>query len=202
MAILAAIGAFFATIFKGIVFGICAFFKGIWMVICWIATMAVRYFFVYLPVLVMLGFALFWIFNPDGPDTNPFIPINTLNGYDWKLTVLCAEWFVTNPEITGLISLILIGAFVIFKLALVIVVAVLETFFVYIIYGFIFTFIIKIITFVLLIVIFFVLPAGAFVYSGIIIKNSDYYDRWFYILCTLATLACSIICYIYAFGAL
>ena len=202
MAILAAIGTFFATIFKGIVFGICAFFKGIWMVICWIATMAVRYFFVYLPVLVMLGFALFWIFNPNGPDTDPFLPINTLNGYDWKLTVLCAEWLVTNSSPVGLITLLLTGIFILFKLALVIVVAVLETFFVYLIYGFIFTFLIIIITFVLMIVIFFILPAAAVVYSGIIIKNSDYYDRWFYILCTLLTLGCSIICYCYAFPAL
>ena len=202
MRILEAIGSFFAAIFKGIVFGICAFFKGIWMVICWIATMAVKYFLVYLPVLIMAGFAIFWICNPEGPDTNPFLPINTLNGYDWKLTVLCADWLVTNDSPQGLITLLLIGVFILFKLALLIVVAVLETFFVYLIYGFIFTFIIIIVTFILLIAVFFVLPAAAVVYSGIFIKNSDYYDRWFYILCLLLTLGCSVICYIYAFAAL
>lgn len=202
MRVLEAIGDFFATIFKAIIYGICAFFKGIWAVICWIAIMAVKYFLVYLPVLVMLGFAIFWILNSDGPDIDAFVTMNTLNGYDFKLTVLCVDWFLTNPEPIGLITLILIGAFIIFKLALVVIVAILEAIFVYLIYGLILTMLLIAIYFILMIAVFFVLPAAAVVYSAIFIKNSDYYDRWFYILCTILTTVCSVICYIYAFAAL
>ena len=191
MRIFEAIGEFFLAIFRGI-----------GAAICWLASMAIRYFMVYLPVLVMAGFAIFWILNPDGPDIETFTTMDLLENYDYKFTVMCAEWLTNNPEMKGLISFVLICAFFVIKLALLVIVAILETSFVYILFGLVGTFIIVILFFVVTIAIFFILPGGAVVYSGIFIRYSEYEDRWFYILCTLLTLACSVTCYIYAFAAL
>ena len=190
MVILEAIGAFFAAIFKGI-----------WYAICWIAAMAVRYFMVYLPVLVIGGFALFWILNPDGPSIEGIHTMDIMNTYNYKFTVMCAEWLTENPEPKGLITLALILAFILFKLVLLVAVALIETAFVYILYGLVLSFVLIILQLILTVVVFFVLPGAAVIYSGIFIRYSEYEDRWFYILCTLLTLACAVTCYIYAFAA-
>ena len=80
-----AIGSFFGMIGKGIVMGIVAVFKGMWWllstvakaiwwfivlvakiiykVIAYLVGLAVRYFLVYLPALIMIGYALLLIFN-------------------------------------------------------------------------------------------------------------------------------------------
>ena len=190
MFILEAIGAFFAAIFRGI-----------WFAICWIARMIVQYFIVYLPVLIMGGFAIFWILTPDGPQIEGITTFDVFNTYNYKFTVMCAEWLINNPEPVGLITLLLIIVFFLFKLVLLIVVALLETAFVYVLFGLVGSFVLIVLQLVLVVVIFFVLPGAAVVYSGIFIKYSDYLDRWFYILCALLTLACSVTCYIYAFAA-
>lgn len=198
MRVLEAIGSFFVAIFKGIWYGICAFFQGLWWLICLIVRWLIQYFIIYIPVLIMGGFAIFWICNPDYSDPGALITFNLLEewGYEWNLTNMCAEWLV-NTEAN--ILLLIIGAV---KLVILVVTAVLETVIVYLIFGLIGTFISAIIYFVINIIIWFILPAAAVVYSVIMLKNSDSYNRWFYILCSLLTILCSVICYIYAFGAL
>ena len=198
MAILEAIGEFFATVFKAIWSGICAFFGFIWSIICTIVAWVVEYFFVYLPVLVIGGFAIFWICNPEYSDPGALITFNLLEdwGYEWNLTNMAAEWLVnTEPNIL----LLIIGAF---KLVVLVVTAVLETVIVYLIFGFIGTIISAVIYFVVNIMIWFILPAAGAVYSCIMLKNSQYHNRWFYLLCSVLTIIAAVICYIFAFSAL
>lgn len=178
------------------------FFKAIWYGICWLVGAAIRYFLVYLPVLVMAGFAIFWVFHPDGFDFDPWLPGEIIETYNYKLTVMSANWLVDNAEVVGLVSFVLIHVFFIIKLAILIVAAIFETIVVYILYALLLSFVLIIIYFVLLIAVFLVLPAAAVVYSGILIKYSDGYNRWFYILCLLLTLGFSVMCYMYAIPAI
>ncbi len=204
MRVLDAIGKFFVLILKGILW----FFYGIWWVIKTIAVtifkvivfvlrLMVRYFFVYLPVLIMAGFAIYWILNPEGPDSSALITFSLLEdwGYEWNLTVMAAEWLQNTP--TNILFLIII----LLKVVVVVIAAVLEFVFVYLIFGLIGTIISAVLYLIINIVIYFVFPAAAVVYACFMIKNSESYNRWFYILCTLLTIICSVICYIYAFPA-
>ena len=210
MAILEAIGIFFATIFKGIAYGIYWFFKAIvigicavakflWWLICTIVMLAIKYFFVYLPVLVIGGFVIFWIFNPEGPDVDIELPMSLLLNewnYDFNLTNAAVEWMENTEENILFLIIVLI------KLALVIVSAVAEFIFVYILFGLVGSIIVAAISFVVVVIIWLVLPAAGAVYSCIMLKNSEYHNRWFYLLCAVLTIIAAVICYVYAIPAI
>ena len=201
-----AIGNFFSMIWRGIL----AFFCGIWWVIKTVAVaifnaivyligLMVRYFFVYLPVVIMAGFAIFWILNPEGPEAECILPMDLLLnkwGYNFNITLAAVEW-MENTEVNILFLIIFL-----FKIVVIVVAAIFEFIVIYLIFGLVGSLIAFVIYFILMIAIFFVLPAAAVVYSGFMIKNSDSYNRWFYFLCTILTIVCTVICYIYAFGAL
>ena len=205
MNVFEAIGAFFVLIGKGIGY----FFYGIWWVlkttvvtiakvIAYLVMLAIRYFLVYLPVLVVAGMAIWWIFNPEGPNVDVFIPLEAVaNGnYDFELTALVWEWLENTDR--NILYLII----VIIKFALVIISAILEIIFVYILFGLFGSLVVVAITFILLIVVFLILPAASAVYSIIAIRYAERHNAWFYILCTLLTIAGAVICYMYAIPAI
>lgn len=174
------------------------FFEAIWEGICKIASFIVRYFYVYIPVLVMAGFAIFWIFNPAGPDMECYTTFHLLDywDYNWNMTVGAWEWLEATEESFFMLAIIL------FKFLVVVLAAIIELVFIYFIFGCILSLICVLFYFIINIVIWFILPAAAVVYSIIITaKCSEYEDRAFFVLCTILTLAATVICYLFAFPA-
>lgn len=199
MRVLEAIGWFFATIFKGIWYGICAFFSAIWWLICTLVRLAIEYFFVYLPVIVVGAFAIFWIMNPEGPDVECPLPMSLLVndwGYDFNLTNLAVEWMENTEENILFLIIILI------KLACIVVAAVFEFIFIYVLFGMVGSIIMAAIYFVVIVAVFIVLPACGAVYSCIWLKNAERHNLWFYILCAILTIIAAVICYMYIIPAL
>ena len=138
MAVLEAIGAFFMAIIRGIGW----FFYAIWVgiktvaitivrVIIYLIGLMIRYFIIYAPVLVMAGFAIFWILNPEGPNESAYATFEHLDdvGYNFNLTVLAAEWIMKSE--TNIFLLIVVPI----KMVITVVVAILETILVYGVFG-------------------------------------------------------------------
>lgn len=197
--IFAAIGSFFVMIGKGILFGILAVFKGIWWVlkttgiliyrvVAYVVGLIVRYFFVYLPALIMVIYALLLIFNVIQNLDTEIHGLWDYVSYGYNLTNALANWLTSVEH--NFFTAITLG---LFQVILIAVVAVLETLIIYVLFFGVGSLIWMGIQFILWMVFLVVLPAAAVVYSiSNLIKNSKRYNSWFYILVTLITLACAV----------
>ena len=203
MAVLEAIGSFFVLIGKGIGY----FFYGIWCVIktiavsiakavAYVVMLAVRYFLVYLPVLVIGVYVILWVTGAMLELDWGIYGIWEIWDYEWGLTVTAVEW-MENAEYSFFTALPL-G---LFHVLLVVLFALIDFLVIYIIvFGF-GSLIIMAIQFVIYMGILFVLPAGAVVYSFMMLKNnSDSYNSWFHILCLILTIAGALLHYICTFA--
>lgn len=205
-----AIGSFFAMIGKGIVNGVVAVFKGIWWliktvakavwsfivmvakliyrVVAYLVGLAIRYFFVYLPALIMLIYALLLIFNVIQNMDSEIHPIWDYFSYEYFFTTTFSGWLTSTEH--NFFSAITLG---LFQVILIAVAAVLETIIIYVCFFGVGSLVWMLIQFVLWMVFLFVLPAGAIIYSIVMmIKHAEKYNLWFYILVILITLACSV----------
>ena len=193
------IGSFFVMIGKGIVKGIVAVFKAIWWfivliakviykVIAYLVGLAVRYFFVYLPALIMIIYALLLIFNViQNMDTEIHGLWDYFN-YEYFFTNEAVSWLTGTEH--NFFTAITLG---LFQVILIVFTAIFDTLIIYVCFFGIGSFIWMLIQFVLWMVFLIIIPVGAVVYSIVMmIKFAEKYNLWFYILVILTTLACSI----------
>ena len=194
-----AIGSFFVMIGKGIVKGVVVVFKAIWWfivliakviykVIAYLVGLAVRYFFVYLPALIMIIYALLLIFNViQNMDTEIHGLWDYFN-YEYFFTNEAVSWLTGTEH--NFFTAITLG---LLQVILIVFTAIFDTLIIYVCFFGIGSFIWMLIQFILWMVFLIVIPVGAVVYSIVMmIKFAEKYNLWFYILVILTTLACSI----------
>ena len=197
-----AIADFFVMIGRGIVTGIVSFFKGIWWAlkaigiaifkaVCFIVGILIKYFPIYLPVLILGVYMILWISGTMLKLDSTIYGLWDFFEYEYELTVGLANWLTSTEH--NFFSAITLG---LVQVVLIAVVAVLETIIVYVLFFGVGSIIIMAIQFVLWMIFLIGLPVAATIYSAIMIKNSCRYDSWFYILSFVLTLAMTVIHFI------
>jgi hypothetical protein len=183
------------------------FFKGIWWVIktigiaifkviCFVVGLLIKYFPIYLPVLILAGYVILWLTGTMLKLDSTIYGLWDFIGYEYELTVGLAHWLTSTEH--NFFSAITLG---LVQVVLIAVVAVLETIIVYVLFFGVGSIIIMAIQFVLWMIFLIGIPVAAPIYSFIMIKNSCKYNIWFYILSFVLTLAMTVIHFIYLIPA-
>lgn len=168
--------------------------------ICYLGELIIKYFVVYLPVLVMAVYIILWGTGKMTELDFSIKPLWDYFDYNYEITTRAASWLKetsANVESIFTLTLILIQALI------VAVAAIFETFVIYFLFFGIATIIWIAIVFSFMVLFLFLIPAGAVVYSIVIGKKfAEHEDAWFHITVIILTTVSAVIHYIYLFQAM
>lgn len=204
-----AIGYFFVMIGKGIVTGVVAAAKGVWWlittvakaiwwfivliakviyrVIAYLVGLAIRYFFVYLPALIMIIYALLLMFNVIQSMDSEIHGLWDYFDYGYLFTTKSVSWLTGTEH--NFITAITLG---VIQIALIVVAAIFDTLIIYVCFFGVGSLVWMLIQFILWMAFLIVIPVGSVIYSIVMmIKHAEKYNLWFYLLVVLISLACS-----------
>ena len=177
-----AIADFFVMIGKGIWSGLKAIGIAIFKVVYFVVGILIKYFPIYLPVLILGVYMILWISGTMLKLDSTIYGLWDFVEYEYELTVGLAEWLTTTEH--NFFSAITLG---LVQVVLIAVVAVLETIIVYVLFFGVGSIIIMAIQFVLWMIFLIGIPVAAPIYLFIMIKNSCKYNIWFYIVSFVLT---------------